>query len=111
MNDDCQDGFKCGTDNCQSDFGWLNGDSSDDCCEAIEQGVYPITDGGSLFTRTNLNIYSTVDTGCGYTYLVEEQRDRQCGSGSTSKINIDGWVDSASATTDGKKRLTSSFVS
>ena len=32
-----------------------------------------------------------VYTGCGYTYILEKERDKQCGSGGTSKIIFDGF--------------------
>ena len=40
-DDDCQDGFKCGTDNCQSYFGWLN--------ENIDTDHLPLTTEWSIF--------------------------------------------------------------
>jgi len=132
-DDDCQDGFKCGSDNCQSDFGWLNGNDQYDCCVADTEGVYPSSDGGKpiysdeskiIFdswntegTSCGISNGQTVYTGCGYTYLAEEDRNRQCcgdvnnSCGGTSTINIDGWVNPTSATDDGKRgRLLDSLM-
>ena len=123
-DNDCQDGFTCTNelDNCQSDFGWLNGDSGYDCCVADIYGYYSEDDpkysdeSKIIFdswntegTSCGISNGQTVYTGCGFTYLVEEDRNLQCcgdvntSCGGTSTINIDGWVNPASATDDGKR--------
>lgn len=124
-DNDCQDGFTCTNeyDNCKSDFGWLNGDNGYDCCVADIKGYYPssvdpkYSDKSKIIfdswntegTSCGISNGQTVYTGCGYTYLVEEDRNRQCcgdvntSCGGTSTINIDGWVNPASAIDDGKR--------
>lgn len=111
LDSDCQDGYRCGTDNCQSDFLWENGNSKYDCCEATEA----IADSSKLiFDSWNVEGSScgivngqTVFAGCGYTYIVYEDCKRQCEEyGNTcveNNINIDGWVDPDSAIEDGER--------